>query len=59
MSTKNVVIDLLNSLIDGVNDVTGKQDTNLTDGVNSLVEGFGQGDGGGSKELLKAEEMTF
>ena len=45
MSTKNIVENLIKNLIEGVNDITGKQDTNLTDSVNTLIEGYG-GSGG-------------
>ena len=35
------------TLIDLANTTTGNTDTNLTDGVNALVEGYGQGGSGG------------
>ena len=41
MSTKNTVENLIQSLIDGVNDITGKQETNLTDSINALASGYG------------------
>lgn len=43
----------IQSLIDLANETTGNSDTNLTDGVNALVSGYGQGGSGGSLEGLE------
>ena len=43
MSTIQTVKTQIQSLIDLANTTTGNQDTNLTDGVNALVGGYGQG----------------
>lgn len=51
MSTIQTVKTQIQSLIDLANTTTGNQDTNLTDGVNALVSGFGQGGSGGSASL--------
>ena len=57
MNTKKDVENLIQKILDGVNEVTGNQDTNLTDGINSLIEGYGQG--GSGPELPAAEEGQF
>ena len=57
MSTKIEAENIVQSLLNGVNEVTGNQDTNLTDGINSLIEGYGQG--GSVEELPAAEEASF
>lgn len=44
------------ALIDLANTTTGNSDTNLTDGVNALVSGYGQG---GTSDLPSAEEGSF
>lgn len=49
MSTIQTVKTQIQSLIDLANTTTGNTDTNLTDGVNALVSGFGQGGSGGMK----------
>ena len=49
----------MRSLIDLANETTGNQDTNLTDGVNALVEGYGQGGGEEVKILPSCEEVFF
>lgn len=56
MSGKNTVKNSIQTLIDGVNDITGNQDTDLTKVINSLIEGYGQGR---SEELPIAEEGRF
>lgn len=43
MSDINTVKAQIQSLIDLANTTTGNQDTNLTDGVNALVSGYGKG----------------
>ena len=43
MSTIQTVKTQIQSLIDLANTTTGNTDTNLTDGVNALVSGYGQG----------------
>ena len=53
MSDINTVKAQIQSLIDLANTTTGNQDTNLTDGVNALVGGYGQGGSGGSLEGLE------
>lgn len=45
MSTPNTIKAQLQSLIDTSNATTGKEDTDLTSAVGSLVEGYGQGGG--------------
>lgn len=52
MSTTETVKTQIQSLIDSANATTGKQDTNLTDGVNALIKGYGQGSGSSSRESL-------
>jgi hypothetical protein len=47
MSTIQTVKTQIQSLIDLANTTTGNQDTNLTDGVNALVGGYGQGGSSG------------
>ena len=47
MSTIQTVKTQIQSLINLANTTTGNTDTNLTDGVNALVSGFGQGGSGG------------
>ena len=51
MSNMNTVKAQIQSLIDSANATTGNADTNLTDGVNALISGYGQGSSGGSGEL--------
>ena len=58
MSTIQTVKTQIQSLIDLANTTTGNQDTNLTDGVNALVSGFGSG-GGSTEELPTAEGVEF
>lgn len=48
MNTKNDVEVIIQNILDGVNDVTGNQDTNLTDGINVLIDGY---------DLSELEEM--
>lgn len=45
------------ALLDLANTTTGNTDTNLTDGVNALVGGYGQG--GSGSDLPIAEEVSF
>lgn len=47
MSTIQSVKNQIQTLIDNANATTGKGDTNLTTAQNSLIEGYGQGGGGG------------
>lgn len=49
----NTVKTQIQSLINLANTTTGNQDTNLTDGVNALVSGYGQGGSGGTLEGLE------
>ena len=53
MSDINTVKAQIQSLIDLANTTTGNTDTNLTDGVNALVSGYGQGGSGGTLEGLE------
>ena len=46
----NTVKAQIQSLIDLANTTTGNTDTNLTDGVNALVGGYGQGGSGGGSD---------
>ena len=55
MSDFKSIKNQIQTLIDRANDTTGKTDTNLTDGVNALIEGYGKG----GEELPLAEEETF
>lgn len=48
MSDFNSVIAQIRSMINLANETTGKGDTNLTDSINSLISGYGQGDSGDS-----------
>ena len=57
MSDINTVKAQIQSLIDLANTTTGNQDTNLTDGVNALISGYGQG--GSGSDLPSAEEGSF
>ena len=57
MSNIQTVKAQIQSLLDLANTTTGNNDTNLTDGVNALVEGFGQG--GSGSDLPSAEEGSF
>ena len=50
-----LIVDQMQALIDSANETTGKNDTTLTDGVNSLIEGYGQG----GSDLPIAEEGSF
>ena len=45
--TKAEIETGMSDLIDLANETTGNQDTNLTDGVNALVSGYGQGGSSG------------
>ena len=47
--TADSVKSKLQSLLTASNAKTGKSDTNLTDAVNTLIEGYGQGGGGGGE----------
>lgn len=51
-ATKNDIETSVLDLIDLANTTTGNQDTNLTDGVNALVSGYGQGGSDVGKEKL-------
>lgn len=54
MSTIQSIKGQLQELIDSANATTGNADTNLTDGVNSLIEGYGSGGTtGGSSGNIK------
>lgn len=57
MSDINTLKTQIQSLINSANDTTGNSDKNLTDGVNSLIEGYGGGAGG--SDLPVAEEASF
>lgn len=52
----NTVKAQIQSLINLANETTGNTDTNLTDGVNALVSGYGQGGSGGIEE---GYDVTF
>ena len=56
MSNIQTVKAQIQTLIDLANTTTSRQDTNLTDGVNALVEGFGQG---GSDGIEGGYDVTF
>lgn len=47
----------IEELIDLANETTGNQDTNLTDGVNALVGGYGQGGSGGISVSFKTDTV--
>ena len=50
----------LQSLITASNAKTGKSDANLTDAVNTLIEGYGQGGGGGEcsgNHIIEVDEL--
>ena len=53
MSTPTTVKAQLRLLLNNANETTGNTDTNLTDGVNALVSGYGQGGSSGSLEGLE------
>lgn len=55
MATPGSVKIKIQDLIDSANATTAKDDDNLTDCVNSLIEGYGQG---GIPEILTEAEMT-
>ena len=55
MSTPLTVKTQMQSLLNLANETTGKTDVTLTDGVNSLVEGYGQGSGSASVETCTVE----
>ena len=60
LEISNSIENQLQELIDLANTTTGNSDTNLTDGVNALVSGYGQGGNGGStEELPTAEGVEF
>lgn len=46
------VTEKIQSLIAAANDTTGENDATLTDAVQTLIDGFGQGGGGGSGGTL-------
>lgn len=48
----NTVKAQIQSLINKANETTGNQATNLTDGVNALVSGYGQGGSSGSDDVI-------
>lgn len=47
MSSTTPLTDAINALTTYANEITGKSDTNLSDAVESLVDGYGGGGGGG------------
>lgn len=50
----------LRKTINDMNVVTGANDTNIVDGVNRLIEGYGQGDSSSSSSYLpNAEGARF
>ena len=49
--------DSINALTQYANEVTGKQDTTLSDAVGSLVEGYGQGGSWKTLEVTASEEI--
>lgn len=48
----------LQNLIHKANSTTGKNDTDLTSGVNSLIEGYGSGGGSGDEPTPDSPEVT-
>lgn len=60
MATPNSVKNKIQVLIESANATTGKSDNNLTDGVHSLIAGFGQGSGSGEcsgNHVIEVEEL--
>ena len=55
--TKSDIESSVSDLINLANTTTGNTDTNLTDGVNALVSGFGQGGSGGISVLFKTDTV--
>lgn len=53
-TSEEIKTDIQN-LTDAANAKTGKSDTTLTDAVNTLLEGYGQGDGGG--DIIEVDEL--
>lgn len=47
----------LNSLLTAANNKTGESDTTLTDAVQTLIDGYGQGGGGGNDDVLITGQM--
>ena len=45
---------IVQSMIAKANTITGKSDANLTSAIQSLIDGYGQGQGGESSEVLPA-----
>ena len=56
MSTFETMKEQIRELIDLSNATTGNTDTNLTDGVNALIGGYGQG--GSSKNAPFTSSIT-
>ena len=52
MSSTTPLTDAINALTTYANETTGKNDTNLSDAVGSLVDGYGGGGGGNPNENL-------
>lgn len=59
MSGKNSVKNSIRTLIDGVNDVTGSQATDLTGVINSLIDGYGQGESAVLQEKIIDANGTY
>ncbi len=56
--TAESVKSKLQSLITASNAKTGKSDANLTDAVNTLIEGYGQGGGfGGGGDIIEVDQL--
>ena len=67
MSTKNEIESLLSGMITGINNITGAQSSNLTEGVNALIGGYWDGERIDLEKLYEAlqysglitEDMTY
>lgn len=59
MSDFNSVKTQIQSLIDSANATTGNQDTNLTDGVNALIEGYSSYESNETSESYVKEESLL
>ena len=52
------IVQKIQSLITAANAKTGESDTTLTDAVQTLVDGYGQGGGGVTKNLIGSGTYT-
>ena len=55
-NTKSDIKEIISYLIDSANSTTGNKDINLTDGVNALISGYGQG---GSKSSVNGSLYSY